>query len=78
MEARYLVIEIQSNVDGTVSNLVTSFAPDDRAHAEAKYHTILAAAAISPKPIHAAVLMTAEGFTLAHKCYRNGEGDGGE
>ena len=71
MDARYIVIEIQTNSDGTVGNQVTSFAPDDRAHAEAKYHTVLSAAAISAKPLHACVLMTAEGFLLESKCYQH-------
>ena len=71
MDPRFLVLEIQSNVDGSVGNQVTSFAADDRPHAEAKYHTVLSAAAISPKPLHACVLMTAEGFVLESKCYHH-------
>ena len=71
MDARYLVIEMQSNADGTVGNQVTSFDPTDRDHAEAKYHQVLSAAAISTKPIHACVLMTAEGFLLETRCYHH-------
>ena len=71
MDARYLVIEIRTNADGTISNTVTSFDPDKRMQAENKYHSVLAAAAISDKPIHSAALMTAEGFTLEYKCYRH-------
>lgn len=69
MDARYLVIEIRTNDDGTISNTATSFAPTERNQAENKYHSVLAAAAISAKPIHAAVLMTAEGHMLDAKCY---------
>ena len=69
MEPRYLVIELQTNTDGTMSSQVTSY--DDRDQAESKFHTVLAAAAISSKPIHSAMLITAEGFTLETKFYKH-------
>ena len=68
---KYLVIEIQTAQDGTVSNLVSAY--DTRNEAESAYHTVLAAAAVSELPCHAAVLMTNEGFVLDSKCYRHGE-----
>lgn len=73
MDARYIVIEMQTNTDGTIGNQVTSFDATEqgKAQAEAKYHQVLAAAALSAKPIHACVLMTAEGFLLESKCYRH-------
>ena len=66
---KYIVIEIQTNLDGTVGNLIT--AHDDRNSAESKYHTVLASAAISSLPAHSAVLLTNEGFPLESKCYKH-------
>lgn len=65
---KYLVIELQSN-NGSVANIVTDF--PDRLQAESKYHTILAAAAVSAVPVHSAVLMTDEGFVLMADCYKD-------
>ena len=67
----YIVIELQTSASGTVSNLVYSYA--DRSQAESKYHTILASAAVSQLPSHAAALMTAEGQLLERKCYHHVE-----
>jgi hypothetical protein len=64
---KYLVIEIQTNADGTVGNLV--FAYDDRNQAESKYHAVLAAAAISELPMHTCDLIQADGILLARQCY---------
>ena len=65
----FIVIEIQTNYDGTVGNLVYSF--QDRPQAERQYHLIMAAAAISGLPVHAAVMMTNEGSIIAHHAYYN-------
>lgn len=67
----YIVMEIQTNSDGTVGTLVNSYA--DRDHAESSYHTILAAAALSSLPCHAAVLLTEQGLILANGYYEHGE-----
>lgn len=64
----YITIEIQNN-NGTVGTLVNKF--EDRLEAESRYHTILAAAAISAVPVHSAVLLTDEGFLLASDCYKH-------
>ena len=71
--SKYIVIELQTNADGTVGNLVTSH--DSRDAAESKYHTVLAAAAVSALPCHAATLLTSEGFPLEHKSYKHGESE---
>lgn len=68
---KYIVIELQTAADGTVGNIVTSH--DSRDLAESKYHTVLAAAAVSNLPCHAAMLMTSEGFMLESKAYHHGE-----
>lgn len=66
---KYLVIELQTNTDNTVSNLVYDY--DNRNDAESKYHTVLAAAAISTLPIHAAVLMSSDGGYIATDRYEH-------
>lgn len=67
----YIVIELQTNANGVVGNLVYSYA--NRNEAEQKYHLILSAAAVSQLPAHAAVLITGDGRTLASQCYRHEE-----
>lgn len=67
----YIVIELQTNTDGTVGNLVYSYT--DRNEAEQKYHLILSSAAVSQLPAHAAVLLTGDGRMLASQCYRHVE-----
>ena len=64
---KYLVIEIQKNADGAVGNLV--YAYDTINAAESKYHTVLAAAAVSGLPSYAAVLLNETGFCVKHERY---------
>ena len=66
---QYIVMEIQVNGSGTIGTLVTSFA--ERNLAEQQYHTVLAAAAVSALPVHAAVLLTEDGRTVERGCYRH-------
>lgn len=65
----YIVIELQKDTKGVVSNIVTSF--DTLAEAESKYYSILADAAISSVPVHSAVLVSEEGFPVKHQCYKH-------
>lgn len=65
----YVVIELQTYADETVGNIVTAFT--DRGQAEQKYHTILAAAAVSDLPKHAAVILANDGHSLMYQCYRH-------
>lgn len=65
----YIVIELQKNAEGTVSNIVT--AHDTLAAAESKFYTILAAAAVNDVPVHSAVLVSEEGFPVNHHCYKH-------
>lgn len=71
MDPRYIVIEIQTNSDNTIGTQVTSFV--DLPHAENKYHYVLSAASVSKKPIHACVLMDAEGSVQKSEFYRHEE-----
>ena len=65
----FIVIELQTQADGTVANIVTDHAT--QAEAESKYHSVLAAAAVSELPCHSAVLVSEEGFPLMHQCYKH-------
>lgn len=59
----YMVIEIQTNSDGTIGNFVWSFDTSDEAFS--KYHSVLSAAAVSQLPVHAAVILDNHGFQIA-------------
>lgn len=65
----FIVIELQKNEKGVVSNIVTDHAT--QAEAESRYHAVLAAAAVSELPVHSAVLVSEEGFPLMHQCYKH-------
>ena len=65
----YIVIELQTNADGVVSNLVTSH--NTLAEAESKFHSIMASAAVNDVPVHSAIIVSEEGFPVAHKCYKH-------
>lgn len=67
----YIVIELQTNADGVVANLVYQY--DDLNAAESKFHSILAAAAVSSLPVHAAVILTNAGTLVKSEYYRHGE-----
>lgn len=66
---KYLVIELQTFNDGSMTS--PAYAYDTQASAENKYHTILASAAVSKLPKHAAVLMTNDGYVMETKCYEH-------
>ncbi len=71
MPTKYVVVEIQTSSDGTVGNLVSAY--DDRNTAESAFHSILASAAVSDKPVHAAVLLTNDGVLRGAESYRHVE-----
>lgn len=71
MERKYVVLEIQTMTDGQVACLATPYA--DQMQAESSYHTVLAAAALSSLPRHAAVLLTSDGSVQASQSYEHGE-----
>lgn len=70
---KYIVIEIQTMPDGSVAHLVT--VKNTRAEAESTWHSIMAAAAISTLPTHAATILDSAGFSLLSGVYHH---DGGE
>lgn len=66
---KFIVLEIQTNSDGTVGTLINSY--DNRADAESKYHLVLSAAALSQLPLHACVMMTNDGQVINRHHYGN-------
>ena len=66
---KYIVVELQKDAEGVVSNIVTSF--ENLAEAESKYYSILAAAAISTVPVHSAIIVSEEGFPVKNQCYKH-------
>lgn len=63
----YIVFEMQTNSDGTLGTLVTTY--NDRLAAESAYHAVLAAAAVSALPRHGAMLVTNTGVTVLSQTY---------
>ena len=59
---KYIVLEMQTNADGTVGTILTSY--DKLNEAESKFFSILSAAALSTLPVHTAVLLTNNGTML--------------
>ena len=72
---QFYIIEIQQYTNGEFGHIV-HFAYDAnptkaRLKAEAKYHEVLAAAAISELPQHSATLLTADGRAVMNQCYKH-------
>ena len=67
----FIIFEIQTNSDGTVGTLVSTY--EDQLQAESAYHSVLSSAAISALPVHSCVLLTGEGFEIMHGCYKHGQ-----
>ena len=68
---QYFVEEIQTATNGTVSQL--AYGAYDEPQAEQKYHTCLAAAAVSGLPCHAVVMLDAEGRLIKREKYSHKE-----
>lgn len=56
---KYLVIEIQTSTDGSVSQIVTVHST--KQEAEQKFHQILSYAAVSDFAYHSAVILNSKG-----------------
>lgn len=67
----YIVIEIQTFDTGAVTTSAWRY--EDDLSAEAKYHSVLAAAAQSALPRHAATMLAGDGSYVQHRCYEHGE-----
>lgn len=59
---KYIVTEVQHMANDAVTTLAYSF--DDERSANAKYHSVLAAAALSGLPVHSAVMFTENGVFI--------------
>lgn len=67
--AKYFVTEIQTWDGGSVQN--PTWAYDNENSALAKYHSVLASAAVSSLPVHACMMFTDEGFYLRSECFKH-------
>lgn len=72
---QFYIIEIQQYTSGEFGHIV-HFAFDENAtkarlKAEAKYHEVLAAAAVSELPQHSATLLTSDGRAVMNQCYKH-------
>lgn len=63
----FIVIELQTINDSQVANIVNAY--PEKAVAEQKYHTILAAAAVSALPCHSAVMLDEKGRMIKSEFY---------
>ena len=64
---KYIVIEIQTSSSGIVSTIATSY--DDYNTAQQKFHTILAAAAVSQVMVHSAIIVDPTGMIIDKGSY---------
>lgn len=62
----YIVIELQTN-NGKTANIVNAY--DDLYTAFNKYHSILAAAAVSTVEVHTALILTETGGVVRAECF---------
>ena len=72
---QFYIIEIQQYATGDFGHIV-HFAFDEnptkaRLKAEAKYHEVLAAAAVSELQSHSATLLTSDGRAIMNQCYKH-------
>ena len=63
----YIIVELQTNASGSVSNLV--YTADSAQQADQIYHTKLAYAATSPVYLHAVSMLTNDGSPIKNECY---------
>lgn len=69
----YIVIEMQTDASGNVS-IPAPASYDNLNDAEAKFHTILAAAAQSTLPVHSAIIVDNEACLIRNERYFHKEG----
>lgn len=65
----YIVIELQTDSEGHVANIVTAY--DDYPQAQQKFYTICAAAAVSSVSVHSAVILDNTGRRLASESFNH-------
>jgi len=67
--AKYVVTEVQVGQDGVAGTISNVY--DNENSANAQYHQVLAAAAVSGLATHSAVMYTDEGFFLKGECFKH-------
>lgn len=65
----YIIFELQSNADGTLGTLITTYTDMDEA--ESNYHRVLMSAAISKLPMHTCMMLNPDGHVIKSECYRH-------
>ena len=69
------VVEVQKSQEGVFGHNVFWLYDEEpekaRLKGEAKYHEVLAAAALSDMAEHAAILFESNGVPLMHQCYKH-------
>ena len=75
MLSQYYVVEVQKNANGEFGHnvfwLYDENADKARLKGEAKYHEVLAAAAVSNLAEHSAIMFASDGTPLMHQCYKH-------
>ena len=71
---KYIVIEIQKAADGSVA-IPAPATYDNLFDALSKYHTVLAAAAISAVPVHTCVILNDVGQEIRMDSYNKSAGE---
>lgn len=70
---QYYIMELQKYTDGSYGDIKHVAWDEDptkaRLKAESKFHEILAAAAISELPVHAAIMFTSDGVPVMNQKY---------
>lgn len=66
----FIVVELQTNENGQIAPLV--YGPYEGPQAEQKYHTVLAAAAVSNVHKHSAAILNDAGERMTSQCYFHG------
>lgn len=73
MVTQFYIVEIQQYANGEYGHIVHYAYDEDpdkaRLKGESKYHEVLAAAAISELPSHAAILFNTQGQPIMNRCY---------
>lgn len=72
---KIIVMEVQKFENGQMSTPTFAYdVPEGETmspQAEAKYHSILAGAAVSALPVHSCAMLTEEGAFIESKCYKH-------
>ena len=69
--SKYIILEVQSNADGTVGTIITTYDESEKDSAESKYHLILSSAAVSSLPRHTAFMLKDDGRIIRSECYEH-------